>query len=46
MFQITWQLNEKPLAEDDPNVNLSDDKRRLHILKVSTEVAVALLTFR
>ncbi|VDK41645.1 unnamed protein product [Gongylonema pulchrum] len=31
--QITWHLEEHPIAETDGNIVLSDDQRRLHILK-------------
>ncbi|KAM3729106.1 Hemicentin-1 [Dirofilaria immitis] len=31
--QITWYLDERQITESDANVVLSDDQRRLHILK-------------
>ncbi|VDM47645.1 unnamed protein product [Toxocara canis] len=34
--QITWHLDDRPIAEGDPNIHLSDDKRRLHILRSRT----------
>ncbi|CAD6189244.1 unnamed protein product [Caenorhabditis auriculariae] len=30
---ISWQLNDKPMAEVDANVQFSDDKRKLHVEK-------------
>ncbi|CAJ0933626.1 unnamed protein product, partial [Mesorhabditis belari] len=30
---ITWELSDGPLAEMDPNIQLSDDRRRLHVEK-------------
>ncbi|VBB32471.1 unnamed protein product, partial [Acanthocheilonema viteae] len=31
--QITWYLDDRPIVESDANIVLSDDQRRLHILK-------------
>lgn len=37
--EITWMVNERPVAENDPNIELSDDKRRLHIGKARIQDA-------
>ncbi|EJW78473.1 hypothetical protein WUBG_10618 [Wuchereria bancrofti] len=34
--QITWYLNDQSIVESDANIILSDDQRRLHILKSRT----------
>jgi hypothetical protein len=31
--QITWRVDDRPVAEGDANIVLSDDRRRLHINK-------------
>ncbi|CAI4229355.1 unnamed protein product [Auanema sp. JU1783] len=30
---ITWHLNDKPIAEGDVNIVLSEDKRRMHVVE-------------
>lgn len=34
IVQITWMLDDRPITDGDVNVVLSEDKRRLHVLKV------------
>uniref|UniRef100_A0A0M3IKM3 Ig-like domain-containing protein n=1 Tax=Ascaris lumbricoides TaxID=6252 RepID=A0A0M3IKM3_ASCLU len=34
--QIVWHLDSRPIAEGDPDIHLSDDKLRLHILRSRT----------
>ncbi|GMT31155.1 hypothetical protein PFISCL1PPCAC_22452 [Pristionchus fissidentatus] len=34
--QITWFLDDNPIAESDTNVHLSDDRRKLSVLKART----------
>ncbi|GMT05475.1 hypothetical protein PENTCL1PPCAC_27649, partial [Pristionchus entomophagus] len=34
--QITWFLDDTPIAESDTNVHLSDDRRKLSVLKART----------
>uniref|UniRef100_A0A0M3KE33 Ig-like domain-containing protein n=1 Tax=Anisakis simplex TaxID=6269 RepID=A0A0M3KE33_ANISI len=31
--QISWHLDDHPVADGDPNIQLSDDKRHLHVLR-------------
>jgi hypothetical protein len=32
-LQISWQMNNRPIAENDANIQMSEDKRRMHIVK-------------
>lgn len=35
-LKITWQLNAQPIVDSDKNIHLSQDKRRLDVLKART----------
>lgn len=35
LVQISWYLDDTVMSDGDPNVILSEDKRRLHVIKVN-----------